>query len=349
MGGVVGKKKKKLLSCIRLKCWYIPGFHSWLITFLTTHGYWAVLSPLTFPTTLGKWLSSPELSLSTRPTHAVCYQPQTSLLVCLTVTEFSVCQKQNSSPSLLNLPLLVGSPKLYSIILDSSFPLTFSQLKSPTVLPFKTVPDSRPFFLIPLIIAPVLAWTFEILLPLQSSYLYMKKIWLCCYYSSFTWNHLKVPAPSIEWNTQDFLWPDLCLSLQPCFQQLLAWKATLQLYWIQVLVVPLISHVACHGDAFVEALPVALPPPSFRLDKLPLQYTSQVAPPLEHLPSAALYLNPPRRLNPVLPVITLSRLFWNQFLSSLLDLKFFGHKDHNLLNFLILVSSLVQRGLLMTV
>ena len=141
-GGEVGEKKKKLLSCIRLKCWSIPGFHSWLITFLTIHGYWAVLSPLTFPTTLGKWLSSPELSLSTRPTHAVCYQPQTSLLVCLTVTEFSVCQKQNSSPSPLNLPLLVGSPKLYSIILDSSFPLTFSQLKSPTVLPFKIVLDS---------------------------------------------------------------------------------------------------------------------------------------------------------------------------------------------------------------
>ena len=84
--------------------------------------------------------------------------------------------------------------------------------------------------------------------------------------------------------------------------------------------------------------------PSFHLDKPPLQYSFQVAPSLEHLPSASLYLSLPSGLNFVLCVLNslslrLSTCFEISCLSSQLDFKLFWHRNHALLNFVILMSS----------
>ena len=110
----------------------------------------------------------------------------------------STRREQNSSPP----PwiCLSWAPQSYAlIILDSSFPPVTAHMESarvPLFSPSKQFLNSWPVFLIPVITAAVLAWTFEILLPLQLRDLYTKKIWLHCSSSSFTWNHLKMPPLS---------------------------------------------------------------------------------------------------------------------------------------------------------
>ena len=117
----------------------VPEFHCRLITFLTARGYWAVLSPLTSPTILGKWL----LNLSVWPGTPPPPEPQTHTCSTLPASDstaymygwqsrVSACWEQNSSPP----PwiCLSWAPQSYTlIILDSSFPpslLTWSQLES---------------------------------------------------------------------------------------------------------------------------------------------------------------------------------------------------------------------------
>ena len=181
----------------------VPEFHCRPITFLTARGYWAVLSPLTSPTILGKWL----LNLSVWPwTPPRASDPhmqyatslrQHCLHVWLAVTRFCMSGAE-LLPSPLNLPLL-GSPELHSYHSRFLFPPVTAHMESarvPLFSPSKQFLNSWPVFLIPVITAAVLAWTFEILLSLQLSDLYTKKIWLHCSSSSFTWNHLKMPPLS---------------------------------------------------------------------------------------------------------------------------------------------------------